>query len=201
MDRRRKYLDTALELFIEHGFHGVSMDTIVAAAGGSKATLYRYFDSKQALFEAIIDNVVAGLTPPDMPADYLDLPLEDGLRILGHATATAALSEGAVVLTQLASAEINRFPELAAQLYERGPGLSYRRFCHFLEIKHDRGEIELTVDPLIAAEQFLSSIVGHQQLRMVLGVGAPSSTDVEARLEAAIATFVRTYAAQPAETH
>ncbi|MEQ9319043.1 MAG: TetR/AcrR family transcriptional regulator [Polyangiaceae bacterium] len=56
-DRRSNYIETALELFIEHGYHGVTMDTVVAAAGGSKATIYRYFDSKEALFSAIVDEL------------------------------------------------------------------------------------------------------------------------------------------------
>ena len=51
--------DIALRLFLQDGFNGVSMDQLVAEAGGSKATLYRYFPSKEALFEAIIDEVAA----------------------------------------------------------------------------------------------------------------------------------------------
>ncbi len=57
MDRRTHYLGCALELFSAHGYHGVSMDQLVAAAGGSKATLYRYFASKEELFAAIIDDL------------------------------------------------------------------------------------------------------------------------------------------------
>ena len=47
MDRRANYVEVALRLFAEHGYHGVTMDEVVAEAGGSKATLYRYFASKE----------------------------------------------------------------------------------------------------------------------------------------------------------
>lgn len=194
MDRRSHYLASALALFTEHGYPGVSMDAIVEAAGGSKATLYRHFDSKEALFEAIIDDVASKLTPPGMPAGYLDLPLEQGLRILGHATAAGALSQQAAVLTRLASAEVNRFPNLAKLLYDRGPALTYQRFGHYLEHKERQGEIALNLDRQIAAEQFISSIVGHQQLRMQLAIGTPTKSEIEARVEAATATFITTYA-------
>lgn len=194
MDRRSHYLTTALELFSEHGYNGVSMDAIVEAAGGSKATLYRYFDSKEALFEAIIDDVASKLTPPDMPPNYLDRPLAEGLRILGHATAAGALSQQAAVLTRLASAEVNRFPNLAKLLYDRGAALTYKRFGHYLEHQERQDAIVLGIDRQIAAEQFISAIVGHQQLRMQLAIGTPTRGEISARVDAAVATFITTYA-------
>lgn len=195
-DRRSRYLETALELFIEHGYHGVTMDTVVAAAGGSKATIYRYFESKEALFSAIVDELQTTLSATPAPQDVVDLPLEDGLRILGRATANAALSARAIVLLRLAAGEHNRFPELARLLFELAPGRSYERFATFLDAKRDRGEV--AVDDLqIASEQFLAGLVGHLQLRMLLGVDEPSPQDVDRRVEAAVRMFLRTYAPDP----
>lgn len=193
-DRRRDhYVETALALFVEHGYHGVSMDTIVAAAGGSKATLYRYFDSKEALFSAIVDQLqnVLGQTPA--VEDVADLPLEEGLRILGRATADAALSERAIVLLRLAVGEHSRFPELAELLFHLAPRRSYERFTAFLETKRSRGEVDFD-DAQIAAEHFLAGLVGHLQLGMLLGVYEPQRDAIDARIDAAVAMFVATYA-------
>jgi AcrR family transcriptional regulator len=44
----------ALSLFVERGFAATRLDEIAARAGVSKGTLYLYFDSKEALFEAVI---------------------------------------------------------------------------------------------------------------------------------------------------
>jgi AcrR family transcriptional regulator len=44
----------ALELFVEKGFAGTRLDDVAARAGVSKGTLYLYFDSKEALFKAVI---------------------------------------------------------------------------------------------------------------------------------------------------
>ena len=69
MDRRARYLEAAWELFTEHGYNGVSMSRIVQATGGSKETLYRYFDSKEALFAALIDDLQTTLaSAPSPPA-------------------------------------------------------------------------------------------------------------------------------------
>ena len=95
-------LDTALALFLDHGFNGVSMDQLVASAGGSKATLYRYFDSKEALFEAIIDDIASGGQPAEEDEDWSTTDLREGLDQLVRGTAAAALDERTIVLMRLA---------------------------------------------------------------------------------------------------
>lgn len=55
--RRDAILVHALEVFRKEGFEGASMSQIAAQVGGSKATLYNYFASKEELlFEAMIDS-------------------------------------------------------------------------------------------------------------------------------------------------
>lgn len=192
MDRRSHYLEVAVQLFLEHGFNGVSMDHLVATAGGSKATLYRYFDSKEALFEAIIDDIAQRTAPPGSTEDLGALDLETGLRSIGRSTAAAALSNRVVVMLRLALGEFARFPNLATTLFNHGPAVSYERLRQFIAARQAAGEIEVD-DPQVAAEQFLGGIVGHQQLRMALGVGSPSPADIEQRIDAAIAAFIATY--------
>lgn len=70
-----RILDAAAGLFAEHGVSGTSMDQVAAAAGCSRATLYRYFESRRALQRAfahreariIIERVgatIGGVTDP-----------------------------------------------------------------------------------------------------------------------------------------
>jgi AcrR family transcriptional regulator len=51
---RSRILDTALELVGRHGLAELSMDELAAAAGVSRATLYRLFAGKEALFAALV---------------------------------------------------------------------------------------------------------------------------------------------------
>lgn len=188
VDRRTHYLQTALALFTEHGFHGLSMDQLVAA-GGSKATLYRYFSSKEQLFEAIIADLTETTLTSRSVEELAGLGLEEGLRSIGHATARAALSEQATVLFRLAAGEFSRFPGLAQVMFERGPAVSYARLCDFLAAQVDAGEVVVDDHP-VAAEQFLGGIVGHQQLRRALGQESADASGITTRVDAAIATFV-----------
>jgi AcrR family transcriptional regulator len=51
---RSRVLDTALKLVGRHGLAELSMDELAAAAGVSRATLYRLFPGKDALFAALV---------------------------------------------------------------------------------------------------------------------------------------------------
>lgn len=48
-EKRLSALHKTIELCALHGFHGTSMDKITAATGLSKATIYKYFQSKENL--------------------------------------------------------------------------------------------------------------------------------------------------------
>lgn len=192
MDRRARYLDIALRLFLDHGFNGVSMDELVAEAGGSKATLYRYFDSKEALFEAIIDDIAAPAVGAEEPEDWSGVSIEEGLRQLVRSTAKAALDERTILMLRLALGEHARFPQLGRTLFDHGPARTYRHLRFFLASKVDAGEIEVD-DLQIAAEQLLGGVIGHQQLRMALGLRPPRPKELDARIEAAVTSFLASH--------
>ena len=55
--RREQILDVALEVFATTGFHSTSMNDVAEAAGVTKPVLYQHFDSKRALYQALLDEV------------------------------------------------------------------------------------------------------------------------------------------------
>ena len=52
-DKRAAILDAALTLFAERGFHGTSVPDIAHLAGVGAGTIYRYFEGKEALVNAL----------------------------------------------------------------------------------------------------------------------------------------------------
>ena len=55
-ETRRRLLKTAIRLFSKKGFHGVSVDEIVAASKVNKRMVYHYFGSKEDLYrEALLE--------------------------------------------------------------------------------------------------------------------------------------------------
>lgn len=52
-DKRDAILEAALELFVERGFHGTAVPEVAKRAGVGAGTIYRYFEGKEALVNAL----------------------------------------------------------------------------------------------------------------------------------------------------
>ena len=59
--RRRQLLEVALEVFSAKGYYEASITDVVSAAGVARGTFYQYFDSKEAIFHELLDDLVLGL--------------------------------------------------------------------------------------------------------------------------------------------
>ena len=57
LDRRQQLIDLAAPLMASHGFHGMSVGDLGAAAGLTGPALYRHFPSKQALLGALLTDI------------------------------------------------------------------------------------------------------------------------------------------------
>lgn len=79
-DRRSQLIAAAERLIAQHGFLGVRLEDIGAAAGVSGPAIYRHFPNKEALLVELLVGIstrlLAGATDvvakPDAPADMLD---------------------------------------------------------------------------------------------------------------------------------
>ena len=79
--RRRQLLDVALEVFSEKGYYEASITDVVTAAGVARGTFYQYFDSKEAIFHELLDDLVSGLKQSVVGVDMSPgaLPVRDQL--------------------------------------------------------------------------------------------------------------------------
>lgn len=59
---RERILDAAADLFARCGYENSSIADLAAALGVSKAAIYHYYPTKRAIYDAIILDVLAGLT-------------------------------------------------------------------------------------------------------------------------------------------
>ena len=60
-ERPSELVAAVLDLFVERGFAATRLDDVAARAGVSKGTLYLYFESKEALFKAVIEEAIVPL--------------------------------------------------------------------------------------------------------------------------------------------
>lgn len=90
--RKQEILDTALRLFGEKGYEKASITDIAKAIGVAQGLCYRYFPSKEALFDSAIEQYADILVEPmrglptrrgsDPAADHQSDALHDGRK--GH---------------------------------------------------------------------------------------------------------------------
>jgi AcrR family transcriptional regulator len=69
-DRLQRLVETAANVFIEHGYHRTQMADVAEALGVAKGTLYLYVESKEALFDLVVrhaDDDPAGALAPPLP--------------------------------------------------------------------------------------------------------------------------------------
>ena len=60
-DRREQLVGAAAAAFLAGGFDGTSMETVAERAGVTRLIVYRHFESKEALYRAVLDSVVEAL--------------------------------------------------------------------------------------------------------------------------------------------
>jgi len=78
--KRKQILDTALNLFSDSGFHATSISKIAKEAGISKGLMYNYFESKEALLFAIVDEIsteIMDMMNPDHDDEITTQEMED----------------------------------------------------------------------------------------------------------------------------
>ncbi|MFZ1447121.1 MAG: TetR/AcrR family transcriptional regulator [Candidatus Dechloromonas phosphoritropha] len=109
----------ALELFVEKGFAATRLEEIASRAGVSKGTLYLYFDSKEALFRAVIQEGIVPVVAEGeaiaaqhagSAADLLEQLLNNWWLRIGETDYAG--------IPKLMVAEARNFPEVAQFYYE-----------------------------------------------------------------------------------
>ena len=79
---RQEILETALKLFSEQGFHNVSMQEIAEKSEFSVGTLYKFFESKESLFRALIKSCAYRIS--DILVPILDEKTDEKQKIVNY---------------------------------------------------------------------------------------------------------------------
>ena len=123
--RREAIVKTAAQLFQEMGYERATMNELAKRVGGSKATLYGYFSTKEELFTAVVrehatmhlSEATAELMTDTLAAETLDVQLTRfGERILYVLTNDSS----AMAIYRMVVAEAGH-SDIGSLFYESGP--------------------------------------------------------------------------------
>ena len=191
--KRQAILKAAADVFRDVGFERASMEEIRARIGGSKATLYNYFPSKEKLFfevmfqakELELGSITAALNP-----DADDLKQE--LLRFGQQLVPALFSPEAIAIRRLAIAELGH-SDIGKVLFEGATAPMEKQVAEFLRKAMKRGVLR-TADPKVAAMHLLSLLESELLQRVLLGViGSVKPEVVKGVVRRAVEVFLSGY--------
>ena len=112
-------LEAAGRLFSERGYHGTSVNELIAVCGGSKATLVRQFGSKAGLFGAVISTYADRIAHQLAASGAVD-DVRAGLEAAGEALLEFYLTNGALQTYRGVVTSGPGEPEVARRFYDEG---------------------------------------------------------------------------------
>ncbi len=176
--KRTTILAGARAVFMREGFAQGTMDGVAAEAGVGKQTIYRHFQSKEALVEALVEAMCAPEVVEPPPSS---LPVGERLRELLLGFTDGAANSDSIHLYRAIVAEAGRMPGLGQLFWEAG----YRPLRNAITQLLTEG-LDTVTAPIVA-QQIVHLTLGDAYQELLLGIGAPGPEIFERQIDAALA--------------
>jgi len=192
-ERRQSIVEIAKRSFLEHGYAGTSMSAIAAEMGGSKATLWSYFASKEDLFGAVLDDATAAFR--NQLNDVLSTKgaLADTVQDFCRRFITKVTSTDGSSLHRLVVAESGRFPEIGEIFYSRGPEPVRRLLTEYFGTQMAQGLMRQD-DPNHVTSVLVSLCMGDLYQRLIWEGAISDEREIAREAEYVADVFMRAFA-------
>ena len=194
LDRREAIILAARRSFLDDGYAATSMSSLLKTLGGSKATLWGYFRSKEELFAAVIEHVTLAFRE-QVEGELLSAgELEPTLVAFCRSFMEKMANPDAVATWRLVVAESGRFPEVGKIFYERAAGHVERAIAAYLAEQVRAGHLR-NEDPDMMA-QLLISMCATQQNKLLWGILPTDAGEIDVNAAQFAAYFLRLFSAE-----
>jgi AcrR family transcriptional regulator len=174
------------------GFEQASMSEIAARAGGSKATLYSYFQSKEEMFAECMTAAAQQEISAAFELLKTSVPVRDALASFGKHYLVAVLKPQLLAVRRLAHHEGGR-SNVGALFYERGPKLGWEMVAGFLQQLIGVGQLRGCSAAIATAH--LRTLYEAELMDLCL-FGVPADTsprNIEKVVQRAVEVFMAAY--------
>ena len=191
-EKRREIVEAAAALFVEQGYDRTSMSAISERVGGSKATLYGYFASKEDLLRAVLEHDVAQEAIDLIGAFPSGKDLEGGLtelgvRYLGGRLSDLSIANLRTVSTQPADSKLGQ------DFYDNVLRPAWQMLADHIGALMQGGRLRQT-DPWTAAMHWKGLTEGELLEKRLLGaLKWPCKKEVERAARLASEAFLQIY--------
>jgi AcrR family transcriptional regulator len=189
--KRAEILKIATELFLAHGYDAVSVDSIIARAGGTKTNVYKHFGGKAELFTAVVEDLCRQVVHAFAELNLEALTPEEALRQIGRRFLTALLTQRSIRQHRIVVAESVRFPAVGRRWFKAGPDSARDVIgAYFLKLQK-AGSMAKGIAPRRLASLYLDMLSEEALLRqLITGSAAPSPRDIGKLVDDAVAVFL-----------
>jgi AcrR family transcriptional regulator len=192
-EKARQILEGAKQVFLAEGFDGASVNDIARAARVSKGTIYSHFESKEALFEALIRAERRQQAEQVCQLDEADPDLAAVMFNFGRSLLTMMVRPDVIALMRTVMAVAQKFPRIGRAFYEAGPKYGLDRLAVYLKTLSDAGKLE-TPDPRMAASHFLQLCLADIfKQKMFCAIDEMSAAEIDETIKAAVDVFMKAY--------
>jgi len=183
-------IEAAVIEFQEKGFAAARMDCVSARAGVSKRTVYKYFESKEKLFRAIVD--VLSERFADMQEIRYDRarPLRAQLVKLGLAEGDLLRSPDVMAMARMLISETLRSPELAEAA--QGKIDKTAAFTQMMQAAQADGKL-VCDDPARVAQEYITLIKGKAFWPVIFGADLVSEAEMVRIVDDAVDMILARY--------
>jgi len=182
----------ARALFLERGIEPVSMEMLAAEAKVARRTVYNHFEGKQALVEAVVEQLWSDLDGARLREIEAETDVERGLRRLGEALALHWERSDDVRFKRLLIAEAPRFPWLNAQRVPASTTAALGRLAGWIGRHAAAGRLRCE-KPAAAGAQFLSLLMGQLFWPRVEGIREEDLSPASDVIDDAVVVFLAAY--------
>jgi TetR/AcrR family transcriptional repressor of mexJK operon len=143
--KEQEVLDVATEYFLQHGYRGASINAMARSSGISKESIYRYFSSKQQLFEAVIGRELIEYRRSlhRLDATLRSMELRPALVMVAETILGIITTDRTLALRRLIFDEATRSPEVGQHYYKIGPGQAYTVLESVLETHAHESDFDI----------------------------------------------------------
>ena len=165
------------------------------SVGGSKATLYNYFTSKEELFAAVIAEKCQDVHQLLFETELEHADFRASLTRFGERFLQLLLSDEKIAVFRLITAETARFPELGRAFYQSGPLRGKILLAQYFDRAVAEGSLK-PGDTSVMSSHFFALCKGEVHHRKLWNVTShPSDEEIRATIEDAVSMFLAAYGA------
>jgi len=194
--RPEELVAAALDVFVERGYEAATLADVARHAGVTKGTIYLYFESKEALFKAVVrETIVPVIAQGEALAqsftgsarELLERLVREYWRLVGETRLAG--------IPKLMMAEAATFPELTSFYYDEVVTRGHRLMAGVIERGVKNGEFR-PVNVMVAAKLAMAPLMHAAVVRRAFASCMPEGFNVQNYLDTHIELYLHGIAKQ-----